>query len=166
MENKSLFHIQQEYLQLAAILEDNGGEITEGIEDQLAINQGQLQVKGVNYAMVVRQLSGEADLIDKEIERLTKLKKSKENTVTRLKETLKSAMEMYQIQSIKGDLISISLRNNAASVVIEDEAKLPKKFIKKKTTEVPDKTAIKQAIESGVSVKGAYLKASKSIQIK
>ena len=164
--NKSLYHIQTEYLQLAQTLEDNGGEITEGIEEALAINQEQLQLKGVNYALVVRQLDGEAEMITGEIKRLTELKKSKENAAKRLKDTLKGAMEMFQIQSIKGDLINITLRNNAASVVVENESELPKEYVNEKVVTTPDKKAIKEAIQSGIDVKGAYLQSSKSISIK
>lgn len=163
--NKSLYHIQTEYLELAQTLEDNGGEVTEGIEERLAINQEQLQTKGVNYALVVRQLSGESEVIDNEIKRLQALKKSKDNAVDRLKNTLKGAMELYGIQSIKGELINITLRNNTASVSIEDESKIPKKFMVPKPS-VPDKKAIKEALESGIKVNGAYLQASKSILIK
>lgn len=163
--NKSLYHIQSEYLQLAQTLEDNGGEITEGIEEALAINQEQLQHKGVNYALVIRQLDGEAEIIAGEIKRLTDLKKSKENAAKRLKDTLKGAMEMFQIQSIKGDLINITLRNNAASVIIEDETKIPKKYMVPKPS-VPDKKAIKADLDAGLKVSGAHLQSGKSILIK
>lgn len=164
--SKSLFQIQSEYLQLAEILEDNGGEITPELEDQLNINQEQLQLKGVNYALVVRQLDGEAEIIKNEIDRLTKLKKSKENAAQRLKDTLKGAMELYGIQSIKGDLINITLRNNSAGVVIENESDIPKDYITEKVVTTPDKKAIKAAIDSGIEVKGAYLTYSKSLLIK
>lgn len=164
--NKSLFHIQQEYLQLAEILEDNGGELTPEIEQSLAINQQELQTKGVNYALVIRQIDGEAEIIDREIKRLADLKKTKENAANRMKEAIKGAMELYGIQSIKGDLINITLRNNASSVVINEEEKLPTEYVQVKHTISPDKKAIKAAIESGIEVPGAYLTKSKSILIK
>lgn len=164
--NKSLFHIQQDYLQIAEALEGNGGELTPELEQSLAINQQELQLKGVNYALVIRQMDGEAEIIDKEIKRLSELKKAKENAVKRMKDTIKGAMELYGIQSIKGDLINITLRNNASSVSIEDEAKLPKEYVSEKVTTSPDKKAIKSAIESGIEVPGAYLSHSKSLLIK
>ena len=40
--SKSLFLIQQDYLQNAEILEDNGGELTPELEKSLAINQQEL----------------------------------------------------------------------------------------------------------------------------
>lgn len=163
---KSLFHIQQDYLQLAAILEDNGGEITPEIEETLAVNQEQLQVKGVNYAFIIRQLIGESDMIKAEMDRLSKLMKSKVASADRLKNVLKSAMELYGIESIKGDLINISLRNNAASVKIENEDALPKEFVTEKITKTPDKKALKEAIESGQEIKGVSLTRSRSILIK
>lgn len=164
--NKSLYQIQQDYLQLAAILEDNGGEITPEIEDQLAINQEQLQTKGVNYALVIRQLSGEEAVIKAEIDRLTKLMKSKASAAERLKNTIKSAMELYGIQSIKGDLINISLKNNPVAVQIDDEGGVPPEYLVVKETRSPDKKALKAAIESGAEIPGVYLTTSKSITIK
>src|SRR5690606_5576911 len=145
--NKSLYHIQSEYLQLAAILEDNGGEITEEIENQLAINQDQLEAKGVNYALVIRQLTGEEAVIKSEIDRLTKLMKSKSAAADRLKNTIKSAMEMYGIQSIKGELINITLRNNSGSVIIENDTQIPAEYVDVKEVRTPDKKAIKTALE-------------------
>lgn len=164
--SKSLFLIQQDYLQIAEILEDNGGELTPELEKSLAINQQELQVKGVNYALVIRQIDGEAEIIDREIKRLSDLKKSKENVAKRMKDAIKGAMELYGIQSIKGDLINITLRNNAASVVVEDDERLPTEYVQVKHTTSPDKKAIKSAIESGVEVPGAYLVNNKSILIK
>lgn len=164
--NKSLYHIQEDYLRLAATLEDNGGEITEDIEDALQVNKEELEVKGVNYALVIRQMAGEADIIKAEIDRLTKLKKSKEAAADRLKNTIKSAMELYGIHSIKGDLVNITLRNNAASVVIDNEGDIPAEYVTEKVTTAPDKKAIKAAIDSGVEVPGAYLTVNKSITIK
>lgn len=164
--NKSLYHIQSEYLQLAAILEDNGGEITEEIESQLAINQDQLEAKGVNYALVIRQMTGEADMIKGEIDRLTKLMKSKQNAADRLKNTIKSAMELYGIQSIKGELINITLRNNAGSVVIENDAQIPAEYVDVKEVRTPDKKAIKTALEGGAEIPGVYIQSSKSVIIK
>jgi len=165
--NKSLFHIAQDYLVLADTLEQNGGEITPDIEELLSINKDQLQTKGVNYALVVRQLLGESEMIDKEIERLTKMKKAKEGSVDRLKHSLKSAMELYGIESIKGDFIQISLRKGREVVQIDNEDSIPKKYINKKITTAPDKKAIKEAIESGITVKGAFLKTGeKSLIIK
>lgn len=164
--NKSLFHIQQDYLQLAAILEENGGEITPEIEESLAINQEQLQVKGVNYAFIIRKLTGESEMIKSEIDRLSKLMKSKQGAADRMKNMIKSAMEMYGIESIKGDLINISLRNNAVSVQIENEDTLPTEYVTVKVTSSPNKKALKEAIETGIEIKGVSLSRSKSIIIK
>lgn len=163
---KSLFHIQQDYLQLAETLEDNGGELTPEIEQQLSINQQELQTKGVNYALVIRQIDGETEIIDREIKRLSELKKSKENTSNRMKNAIKGAMELYDIHSIKGDLINITLRNNPESVSVDDEAKIPAEYIAEKVSRSPDKKAIKEALSSGLEVPGAYLSRSKSILIK
>lgn len=164
--NKSLFHINQEYLQLAEILEDNGGELTEEIEKQLTINKSELEVKGVNYAYVIKKMLYDAELCDKEIDRLTKLRKSKQGTVDRLKNSILNAMNIYGITKIEGETIKISLRNNASTLSISDEKLIPRKFMVKKVEVLPDKKAIKEALNNGAKVKGVELKESKSLLIK
>lgn len=130
----NIFQISQDYIQLANVLEDNGGEITPEIESQLAITNEQLQTKGVNYALVIRQLDGESSIIEAEIKHLQAIKKAKDSSVTRLKNTLRSAMELFGIESIKGDLISISLRKGSKSVLIDDDAAIPEKYEVKQVT--------------------------------
>lgn len=164
--NKSLFHISDDYLQLAEILEDNGGELTEEIENQLTINKNELEVKGVNYAYVIKKMIYDAELCDKEIERLTKLKKSKTGTADRLKNSILNAMNIYGITKIEGETIKITLRSNTSSLLINDEKLIPRKFMVKKIEVQPDKKAIKEALGSGLKVKGVELKESKSLLIK
>src|SRR5690606_20278928 len=84
-----IFQIYQDYMQLEYILEDNGGELTPEIEEALTSNREQLQTKAVNYALVIRQIDGEANIIAEEIKRLQAMKKAKDNTVERMKNTIK-----------------------------------------------------------------------------
>lgn len=162
----NIFQISQDYIQLANVLEDNGGEITPEIESQLAITNEQLQTKGVNYALVIRQLDGESSIIEAEIKRLQAIKKAKDSSVTRLKNTLRSAMELFGIESIKGDLISISLRKGSKSVLIDDDAAIPEKYEVKQDRKF-DKTKLSNDLKCGLSIPGASLKeGDKSIIIK
>jgi hypothetical protein len=162
----NIFQINQEYLQLASILEENGGEITEEIESQLQINREQLETKGVNYALVIRQLDGESEILDREIKRLSAIKKSKDNSLERLKNTIKDAMILHGVDSIKGDLINLSLRKSPASVVIEDENSIPDEYLIEQPKKI-DKKLIGESLKKGLEVKGASLKTdSKSLIIK
>jgi hypothetical protein len=75
----SLYQIQNEYLQIVDTLIENGGEETPELKELIEINKEQLQTKGVCYGFIVKQLEANNDMIDAEIERLTKIKKSNSN---------------------------------------------------------------------------------------
>ena len=53
-----------------------------------------------------------------------------------------------------------------SEAVIVDEEKLPKKYMVKKVTFDPDKTAIKKLLKDGIKVKGASLEERQNISIK
>ena len=161
----SLYHIEQEYLQLAESIIDNFGELTPEQETALAINKDNLQVKAANYAYVVKDIEDDVSLIYKEIERLTELKKSRNKTIDKLKETLKTAMLLYGVDKIESNLIKLSFRSSQ-QVIIEDDALVDDKFKIIKTTTLVSKTHIKEAILKGETVVGAILQDNKSLQIK
>lgn len=160
---KSLYQIENEYLIIAQQLID--GEATQELQDALAINEKELQVKSTNYSFIIKQMDAECDIIDGEIERLSKLKKARVNSISRLKEIIKNAMELYQIEEIKTPIIKINFRKSK-SVEVENIELLDEKYIKVTTTESINKTLIKEDIEAGEVVTGAILKENKNLQIK
>lgn len=162
----SLFHLSQDYLQIANILEENGGELTPEIEEALELNKEAIQLKGVNIAFVIKDFDAKIEPYIKEIERMQRIVKAKENAKERLKNYLKLNMERLGITEIKGELLTIRLQNIKASVEIIDKDLIPKKFVNKKVDFIPDKKLIKEAIDSGLKVKGAELKQGKSINFK
>ena len=161
----SLYQIEKNYLTLVETLIENGGELTPELEIELAINGQDLQTKGVCYGFVVKQLEGEIDLIDLEIKRLTALKKSRSNSIDRLKNSLSQAMQLFEMTELKTPLIKISFRKSE-SVEIEDIALLDSNYIKVVTTKSADKVAIKDAIKAGENIQGAVLVTNQNLQIK
>lgn len=164
--NISLYNIQNEYLQIVNTLIENGGEVTEEIENEIQISKDQLQTKGVCYGFIYKQLEAENTVIDNEIERLTKMKASRSNSMNRLKTNLATAMQVFEVEKLETPLIKICFQNSK-SVGIEDLALLDNKY---KKTSIPvvsaDKVAIKKALEAGETVVGAVLNTNKNIQIK
>jgi hypothetical protein len=162
---KSLYEIEESHLQIAEQLMENGGELTEELEQALAINKADLEVKGTNYGLIVKQIKGEIAIIDGEMERLSALKKSRSKTIERLENNLAAAMQIFEIEKIESPILKISFRRSE-SVEIDDVDQIDKKFINIKTTETVDKTAIKTAIKAGEIVVGAHIQENKNIQIK
>ena len=161
----SLYNIEVEQLQLVEQLIELGGEITPEMEIALALNKENLETKGTNYGLIIKQIESECAVIDGEIERLSKLKKARNNSVDRLKNNLSVAMQIFGIEEIKTPILKISF-SKSESTEIEDIKLIDKKFITTKVTESADKTAIKAAIKAGEIVVGATLKQNKNLQIK
>lgn len=162
----NIFNIQREYLELAETIIEAGGEVTEETEQALAINKDSLQLKAVQYAMVIKEGDNNVSSIDKEIERLEALKTAVKNTNQRLKDTVHKAMELYGITEIKGSNLKLSF-GKSKSLEILDEAAIPEKYKVKvpESYKIP-KAPITAAIKAGEVVPGAWLKENKNLQIK
>ena len=161
----NIYKIQNEFQLIIAEVINNEGEITPELETALTINKEQLQSKAVDYCYVIKQLDYDCEQIDNEIARLNKLKKVRSNLTDRLKNTVSSAMQLYEVEKIETPLIKLSFRNSE-SVEITNEQQLDACFIVTKTVTTPDKKAIKDAIKSGVLVCGATISYNKNLQIK
>ena len=159
----TLYQIEQEYINLAETLIENGGELTPELETQLTITKDQLQNKGVCYGMVIKDIEAENDVIDAEIKRLTELKKSRSKAIDRLKDNLSQAMQLFELEEIKTPLIKINFRSSQS---VEVDVNLDQKYVKTTVSTAPDKVAIKEAIKSGFEVTGARLVTNQNIQIK
>jgi hypothetical protein len=57
--NISIYKIEREYLEIAEVLKDNGGELTEDLELALAINQQDLTVKAGQYGLIIKDTEHE-----------------------------------------------------------------------------------------------------------
>jgi len=163
--NQSIYKIQNDFQLIIAEVINNEGEITPELETALTINKEQLQSKAVDYCYVIKQLDYDCEQIDNEIARLNKLKKVRANLTDRLKNTVSSAMQLFEVEKIETPLIKLSFRNSE-SVEITNEQQLDACFIVTKTVSTPDKKAIKDAIKSGVFVEGATISYNKNLQIR
>ena len=150
-------------------MEDMGGELTDEIAEELAIRRDNFKDKAEAYAKFILKLESEAEQAAAEIKRIQALKKAKENTVLRLKETLLAALMVFTEEDAKGirryetPLAKLSTRKSQAVEVL-DETLLPSEFwvIKKEVS----KSSISQAIKDGEEVPGAQLKDNISLSIR
>ena len=159
----TLYEIEQTYINIVEQLMND--EVTPELEEALQIAENDLQTKGIAYANVIKQMDAECDIIDAEIERLTKLKKARLNASERLKERIKQAMILFDKSEIKTPLIKLSFRKSEA-VIVHDVNLLPQMYKAVKVTEQPDKVKIKEAIKSGVDVIGCEIIENLNLQIK
>lgn len=91
----NIWQIQQDLLSIFDELEENGGELTEELESQLAISQEDFRSKVENYTNVIKSVKADIAAIDEETKRLAALKKSKNALIDRLSKVIINAVEMF-----------------------------------------------------------------------
>lgn len=95
MTKQSLFEISQEYQQLIWEIEDNGGELTPELEEALAVTDNNFREKLSNYRKLVASIESDVAACKEEAERIMSIRKTKENTVKRLKGTMLEAVLQF-----------------------------------------------------------------------
>ena len=159
----SIYNITDDFSQIMAEIESNGGEISPEIDEKLQINQLNLIEKTTNYIHVIKTLDYECDIIDIEIKRLQDLKKQRTNFTQSLKDRLKNAMQAMELTEIKTALNKINFRKSE-SVEIIDESILPSNVLIYEPK--IDKKKIKEIIKNGGYVEGAKIVENQNLQIK
>ena len=149
---KNLFNINEDMFRLHQQIEENGGELTAELEEQLTITENDRESKCEGYVSVIRQLKSKSQLIKDEAKRLLDAARVYDKSVERLEDNLLSSI--VQLGNIKTNFVSISTRRNK-SVEISDDAELPLQYQRVKIE--ANKTAIKEALESGIDVPGATI---------
>jgi len=165
----TLWQLTQEELSFISLMEENGGELTDEIAEELAIRRDNFKYKAEAYAKFILKLESEADQAAAEIKRIQALKKAKENTVLRLRESLLAALMVFTEEDAKGirryetPLAKLSTRKSQ-SVEILEEGNLPPAYwlIKRE----PWKSEISKAIKDGEYVPGAQMKENISLSIR
>ena len=161
----NLYELTTNQLALIQELVDNGGELTPELQAALEISKTELETKGLNYGFYIKKLDYEVDVIDAEIKRLQAMKSSRNNAIERLKTSLTTAMQVYEVNELKSPTLKISFRKSE-SIEVEDVNSLPSEYKVVKVTEQADKVALKEAIKRGEEIFGVTLKVNQNIQIK
>jgi hypothetical protein len=166
--NKNIYEIKTEYAELAAKLEDLGGVLEPEDERALAINQEELTAKACGYGFIILKFEDREAAIDKEIARLTALKKPVTNAIARMKASVQDAMELFGITKVEGDTIRLSFRKSTRLIKPEtvDLKKIPAKFKTKEVVIKVDYKAITDALKAGEVIDGFELRDFNNLQIK
>jgi hypothetical protein len=165
----TLWQLTQDEFSFISLMEENGGEVNDEIMEELAIRRDNFKDKAEAYAKFILKLESEAEQAAAEIKRIQSLKKAKENTVLRLRESLLSALMVFTEEDAKGirryetPLAKLSTRKSVA-VEILDEQIIPADYwvIKREVS----KSTIGQAIKDGAEVPGAQLRDNISLSIR
>ena len=159
--SKNLFNINEDMFRLHLQIEENGGELTPELEEQITITEHDRESKCEGYVSVIRQLKSKSQLIKDEAKRLLDAARTYDKSVERLEDNLLSSI--VQLGNIKTNFVSISTRRNK-SVEIADDVEIPLQYQRVKIE--ANKTAIKEALESGIDVPGATIVEKYSLLIR
>lgn len=155
MSNDSLESILDE---VDAFFEVDEDELTE--EEKQARNDrlDSLVVKEASktdaLVYIIKKYEDDIDNIKEYIAYLKKKQASRENSLTWCKGRVLESMQNHGYKKLSGYAHSLSVRKNKQVNVNIDPKELPEMFQRVKTTVEADKVALKNCIESGVSVDG------------
>ena len=152
--SKSLYNITLDQLILIKELEDTGGELTEELEERLAINKKDLKSKSIAYLSVIKAQEANNLLIKEEIKRLQGLVKRNDNLTNKLKDNLLTAVKAFG--SFEVGFNKFGTRKGSR-LQVENINSLPKEYKTIKVTETADKIALKKALNGGAEIEGVSL---------
>lgn len=150
-----------------------GPELFEAFADTLEGIEMEFDEKAEKIACFIKDLNYEASAIKAEKQNLDKRQKEKEKKADQLKRYLMDCMDRAGKQKIERPLASLSIRNNAESLKIENDLDFIRwaqaagrdDLIRYKDPDI-DKTALKKAIKDGLAVSGVSLERSRSLTVK
>lgn len=99
---RSIFDIDRELYALYDEIEEAGGEITPEIKEKLELNGQEMTNKVRSITNFINSLNADILAIKSETDRLAKLKKSKENTITGLTNLVLFAIKKYGVADKQG----------------------------------------------------------------
>jgi len=91
----NLLDLTGEYLELLTMAEDEDVDI-ECLKDTMEAIEGEIEIKADGYVRVMKQIIGDAEVLDEEIKRLTARKKALENKADYLKRNRQDQIQDQQ----------------------------------------------------------------------
>lgn len=152
MNTDRLFKVSDD----ASVDTETGEVFNKEYLDNLPMEQ---EEKSLNVGLVIKNMSNDIEQIDKEIKRLTAMKKSTQSKI----ESLKSYILTYGCP-VKDVAVTIRFSKGRESVEVEKGVDLPESF--RKYTWTPNKTAIGEALKEGQEIAGCRLVRRPSVSVK
>jgi hypothetical protein len=166
----TLFEIAAEYRAITDVLMDSGCD-EQTLSDTLEGEAWPLELKAQNYGFVIRNLEATAEAIKAAEDQMKARRMALMSRALAVKERLKTGLEIAGVQKLDCPHFALTIKKNPPAIEIWDEKQIPAKFMR--TPEppppppaVPDKAAIKQAIEAGEEVPGAKKVQGTRLEIK
>lgn len=142
-------------------LSDEQMELINSVEDDL-------QNKLINISSIVKTMEAEASAIQNAMNDLEKRFSSKLSKIERLKEYVKSTMEICNLKSVKSALFDMNIRYNPPSLLVENESNIPAEFFITKTSIILDKRKLSNLLlnDENFHIEGVSLQRKTRLEIK
>ena len=123
----TIYEIKGMYMELLAMSQDPDVD-PQTVADTLEGMEGLLEEKAEGYGRVLVDLTNKMDGIDREIKRMQARKKSIESNITRMKESLKNAIQAANLKNVRTEHFLFTVKGVKPKLVIDDENKVPDQF--------------------------------------
>lgn len=162
----TLYELTAEWQALLEMAQDPEIE-PEVLADTMEAIEGEIEVKADGYAMAMKELRMISDGLKAEATRMTNKYKAIDNHIDAMKDRLQQAMIATGKTKFKTKLFSFGIQNTAPSVVIDDPAKLPIRYMVPQEPKI-DKAQLKKDLKEGdATLEGiAHLEAGQSLRIR
>ena len=163
----NLYELNQNFNNLIEVLEntedENLKELIKNSMDQLALETNE---KIENIIKYIKNLEATATALETEVKRLNDRKVKTLKKVDHLKNYLKDFTNTLDNKKYNTGIFNISIRKNAASVIVDNEFLVPDEFCKTEVIRKVDKVALKEKLKAGEVIEGVKLQQTESIIIK
>lgn len=160
----TLYELTGEYLSLLEMAEDENID-QETLRDTMEMIGGELEDKAESYAKVIAQLTGDAETIKQQIERLTSMRNHIEENIKTMKKTLEKAMIETGKKKFRTALFSFNIQRNTPSLDILDEGMVPDMFRVPQPDKIDRRKALDFIKDNGPTAWGK-LKQTESLRIR
>lgn len=157
----TIYELEGAYAQVQQMIMDGA----EGLEETLQSIEGALEEKLESYAMVIRNIESDVDGLKGEEKRLADRRKTMENGIKRMKETMHYAMSSTGETKVKGEKFTFTIQKNPPSLKVLDESVIPKEFFVVVAPSL-DKKAIMEQLKAGNEVTGTQIQQGESLRIR
>lgn len=153
-----------EFQQLDSILIEAGGELTEELENALALNERNLSPKVDTYKLYMDHLEKRAEYFDAIEKQAKQAKQMFYRAQDAIKDRMKMSMTNLGVTEMQGDTYRFKLVDGKSKLIIESESELAEEYFQLTTVKEVNKEKVLQTLETGLHVVGARLEPSKQLR--
>jgi len=137
----------------------------EAVTDTLESIEGEFKAKAVNVARVIRNIEGQAGLIEQEIGRLEARKKAMDERAKWLRDYLQGNMSVIGLTAIDDPIIPIKVVKNPPAVIIDNEESIPEDYKELVINTKINRAELSRTLKKGEVVPGAHLEQKERLKI-